>query len=78
MHKFLWNLPTKIVYDPGELDRLGDVCKEYGRKAFPTTYRQKAASAWILDESIASMGKAGIKMLRFAGQIYNPGRLWIG
>lgn len=48
------------------------MCKEYGRKAFLTTYRPKAARAWILEKSIASLEKAGIKIVLYDRIGANP------
>ena len=63
MHNFEWNLPTKIVYGKGELSRLGELCNEYGRKAFLATYRRSEKRAWILDTALSSLKAAGIEVV---------------
>jgi len=45
MHYFEWNLPTNIVYGPGELSRLGEISKDFGRKAFLATCRRNEKRA---------------------------------
>jgi len=55
MHKFEWNLPTKIVYGLGELSRLGELSKEFGKKVFLVTYRPNQKRAWILDKAVSSL-----------------------
>ena len=62
MHNFEWNLPTNIVYGPGELARLGNIGQEFGRKAFLATYRPNEKRAWILDKAVSSLEEAGIEV----------------
>jgi alcohol dehydrogenase class IV len=72
MHNFEWNLPTNIVYGPGELSRLGEISKDLGRKAFLATYRRNEKRAWILDKALSSLEKAGIEVTIFDRIEPNP------
>lgn len=72
MHNFEWNLPTKIVYGQGELSRLGELCNEYGRKAFQATYRRSEKRAWILDKALSSLKAVGIEVTIFDRIEPNP------
>ena len=62
MHKFEWNLPTKIVYGLGELSRLGELSKEFGKKVFLVTYRPSQKRTWILDKAVSSLKNEGIEV----------------
>lgn len=73
MHKFEWNLPTNIVYGPGELARLGNISKESGSKAFLATYRPNEKRAWILEKAVSSLEEAGITVKIFDRIEPNPG-----
>lgn len=72
MYNFEWNLPTKIVYGPGELARLGELTEPFGKKAFIATYRRKAHRAWILDKAISSLEQAGIEVVVYDRIEPNP------
>lgn len=72
MHNFEWSLPTRIVYGKGELARLGELCRGYGRKAFLATYRKSAKRAWILETALSSLEKAGIPVTIFDRIEPNP------
>ena len=72
MHKFEWNLPTNIVYGPGELAQLGNISKEFGRKAFLATYRPNEKRAWILEKAVSSLEEAGIEVTIFDRIEPNP------
>ena len=72
MHNFEWNLPTKIVYGQGELSQLGELCNEYGRKAFLATYRRNEKRAWILDKALSSLKTVGIEVTIFDRIEPNP------
>jgi alcohol dehydrogenase YqhD (iron-dependent ADH family) len=72
MHNFEWSLPTNIVYGPGELSRLGEISKDFGRKAFLATYRRNEKRAWILEKALSSLEEAGIKVTIFDRIEPNP------
>ncbi len=72
MHKFEWNLPTKIVYGPGELSRLGELSKEFGKKVFLVTYRPSQKRAWILDKAVSSLKNEGIEVTIYNRIEANP------
>ena len=72
MHKFEWNLPTKIVYGLGELSRLGELSKEFGKKIFLVTYRPSQKRAWILDKAVSSLKNEGIEVTIYNRIEANP------
>jgi len=65
MHNCEWNLPTRIVYGSGQLARLGELTKTYGKRAFLTSYPKKEKRAWILDKAISSLEKEGIEVVLY-------------
>jgi alcohol dehydrogenase YqhD (iron-dependent ADH family) len=60
VHNFEWNLPTNIIYGPGQLKRLGELTKAFGKKVFLVTYRPKESRAWILDKAVSSLEQEGL------------------
>ena len=72
MHNFEWNLPTNIVYGPGELSRLGKLSDGFGRRAFLATYRPNEKRAWILEKAVSSLEEAGIEVTLFDRIEPNP------
>lgn len=72
MQNFEWNLPTKIVYGPGEISRLGELTKSFGRKVFLATYRPKAKRAWILEKAVSSIEKEGLEVVIYDRIEPNP------
>lgn len=72
IHNFEWNLPTKIVYGPGELSQLGELSIEFGRKAFLATYRPDENFAGILEKTLSSLKEAGIEVTIFDRVKLNP------
>lgn len=72
MHNFEWSLPTKIVYGKGELSRIGELCREHGRKVFLATYRRSEKRAWILDSVLSSLKAFGMDVTIFDRIEPNP------
>ena len=72
MHNFEWNLPTKLVYGQGELSRLGEISKDFGRKAFLATYRPDENFAGIFEKALSSLKEAGIEVTIFDRVEPNP------
>lgn len=72
MNNFEWSLPTRIVYGPGELKRLGELTRPFGEKAFLVTYTKKEKRAWILEKAISSLEKEGIEVVSFDRVEPNP------
>jgi alcohol dehydrogenase YqhD (iron-dependent ADH family) len=72
MNNFEWSLPTRIVYGPGELKRLGELTKPFGKRAFLVTYPKKEKRAWILEKAISSLEKEKIEVVLFDRIEPNP------
>lgn len=72
MRNFEWNLSTKIVYGPGQLARLGELTKPYGKKAFLVTYLKKEKRALILEKAMSSLEKEGIEVVLYDRVEPNP------
>lgn len=72
MNSFEWSLPTRIVYGPGQLHRLGELTRPFGKKAFLVTYPKKEKRAWILEKALSSLEKEGIEVVLYDQVEPNP------
>jgi alcohol dehydrogenase YqhD (iron-dependent ADH family) len=72
MHAFEWSLPTKIIFGPGEIKRLGQETKAFGSKAFLVTFAPVPAAAFILERALASLKEAGVEVVVYDRVEPNP------
>lgn len=72
MHNFEWNLPTKIVYGPGQLSQLGAQVKPHGKKVFLVTYEDKTGLTEVVEKAITILKDEGLEVLEFDRVEPNP------
>jgi len=72
MHAFEWSLPTKMVFGPGEIRRLGQEARNFGGKAFLVTFQPVPAAAFILERALASLDEAGVEVVVYDAVEPNP------
>jgi alcohol dehydrogenase len=64
--------PTKLVFGPGTLSRLGEVTSEYGKKALIVTGSGSVKKSGVFDQAEASLKDSGISVVECAGIEPNP------
>ncbi|MBT3358604.1 MAG: iron-containing alcohol dehydrogenase [Rhodospirillales bacterium] len=72
MKPFEWSLPTKMVYGAGEIKRLGEEAKAFGKKAFFVTFEPVEAAAFIRESALASLAEAGVETVIYDKIEPNP------
>ncbi|MGA2464175.1 MAG: iron-containing alcohol dehydrogenase [Thermodesulfobacteriota bacterium] len=72
MNNFEWSLPTRIVYGPGQLSRLGELVKPYGKKVLFVTYQDKTGLTEIIEKAITFLKKEGLEVSVFDRIEPNP------
>jgi alcohol dehydrogenase YqhD (iron-dependent ADH family) len=69
---FNWNFPTEIAYGNGRINEVGEIAKNYGKKAMIATYERGGFLDPIIDKVEASLKSAGIEFVTFTGIEPNP------
>jgi alcohol dehydrogenase YqhD (iron-dependent ADH family) len=69
---FNWNFPTEIAYGNGRINEVGEIAKNYGKKAMIATYERGGFLDPIIDKVEASLKAAGIEFVTFTGIEPNP------
>lgn len=72
MQNFEWNLPTKIMYGPGEISKLGSVAKQFGKKAMLVTYADQPALEPIVTKARTLLEQEGLEVVEYAEIEPNP------
>ena len=72
MHNFEWSLPTRIVYGPGQLSRVGELVKPYGRKVLLVTYQDKTGLTEVIKKAIGFLQQEGLEVSVFDRIEPNP------
>jgi alcohol dehydrogenase YqhD (iron-dependent ADH family) len=72
MHNFEWSLPTRIVYGPGEVARLGELTAQFGKKVFLVTYQGEEKLAGVLKAAVASLENQGLEVVIYDRIEPNP------
>lgn len=72
MKAFETYFPTKLVFGAGEIRRLGEFAKQYGKKAMIVTTGPDMKNFGILDCAIAALEDAGVAWEIFDGIEPNP------
>lgn len=72
MLNFSLHTPTRIVFGQGEVDRAGDVIKEFGKKVLIVTGRSSTKKTGVLDRVVRSLQKAGVASVVFDRVEPNP------
>lgn len=69
---FEFQNPTRILFGAGNLSRLGDVVREYGKKALLVTGGGSVKRSGVLAKAVASLTAAGIEIAECDGIEPNP------
>lgn len=64
--------PTKVLFGKGNLEKLGEVVKEYGHKALLVTGGGSVKRNGTFDKAIASLKKANVEIVECDGIEPNP------
>jgi alcohol dehydrogenase YqhD (iron-dependent ADH family) len=72
MNNFEWNFPTKLTYGAGRVKEVGEIAKEYGKKAMIATYAKGSPLDPVIETIEASLKDAGIEVVVFTGIEPNP------
>ncbi len=72
MNNFEWNFPTKLTYGAGRVKEVGEIAKEYGKKAMIATYAKGSPLDPVIETVEASLKDAGIEVVVFTGIEPNP------
>lgn len=64
--------PTKVLFGKGNLEKLGEVVKEYGHKALLVTGGGSVKRNGTFDKAVTSLKKAGIDFIECDGIAPNP------
>ncbi len=73
MNNFEFSVPTKIVFGKGEVKRIGEEAKNFGKKAMLVTYDEKFVKELGLYDLVAdSCKQAGVELIGFFGVKGNP------
>lgn len=73
MNSFVFQMPTKIVFGAGEVDKTGLEAKQFGGKAMLISYDEAfVKKIGFYDKVAASCKKAGVKLIEFFGVKSNP------
>jgi len=70
--KFGFNLPTKLMFGPGQIERIGKLAKDYGRKAIIVTGRTSARKSGLLARVEGLLSEAGVEFVVFDKIEPNP------
>ena len=72
MHNFEWNLPTNIIYGPGEFSRLGKITKTFGSRVFLVTYQPQPALNWMVEKAVSLLEQEGLEVTVYSQIEPNP------
>jgi len=72
MHNFEFTLPTKIIFGPGEIAKLGNELKKIGKKPLIVTGKSSMRRTGILDRVLDILNQAKIKPALFEKIEPNP------
>ncbi|MBZ4683341.1 MAG: alcohol dehydrogenase [Fusobacteriaceae bacterium] len=72
MQNFNWNFPTQLVYGKGRLNEVGEIAKNYGKKAMVATYARGGFLDPIIERVEKYLTEAGIEYILFTGIEPNP------
>jgi alcohol dehydrogenase YqhD (iron-dependent ADH family) len=68
----MWNFPTKLNYGAGNLEKVGELTKAMGKRAFVCSYAQPGKGVWVVEEALKSLDKAGVDYVLYDSIEPNP------
>jgi alcohol dehydrogenase YqhD (iron-dependent ADH family) len=69
---FEFHNPTHLIFGAGELSRLGEVVRKYGKKALLVTGGGSVRRSGVFDRAVASLEAAGVSVAQCTGVEPNP------
>jgi alcohol dehydrogenase YqhD (iron-dependent ADH family) len=72
MKNFDLHMPTRIIFGPGQLSRLGKEAAKIGRRAVVVTGRHSAKESGVLDRTLGLLKEAGVSAVVFDRVEPNP------
>lgn len=72
MNKFEFYNPVKLVYGSGEVEKIGDYVKDYGKKALIVTYTEIGFYGNLFHRIHKSLAKNNIEYVDYLGATANP------
>ncbi|MBP1934134.1 iron-containing alcohol dehydrogenase [Ammoniphilus resinae] len=72
MLNFTLNIPTKIIFGKGEVNRTGEIVKEYAKKVLVVTGRSSTKKTGSLNKVTTSLQEAGVDFIVFDQVEPNP------
>ena len=72
MYKFNYSIPTKIIFGPDRLDRLGKELSKLGKKVLIVYGGGSVKRNGIFDKAAASIKEAGLEYFELGGVEPNP------
>ena len=72
MREFSFHFPTQIVFGRGELERLGELTKPFGRRAMVVTGSQSMRQSGFLVRATNSLKASGVDVAFYEGVPPNP------
>jgi alcohol dehydrogenase YqhD (iron-dependent ADH family) len=72
MMNFEWNLPTKLNYGIGNLEKVGELTKSVGKKAFVVSYAEPGKGVWVVEKALKSLKDAGVPYFLYDAIEQNP------
>jgi alcohol dehydrogenase YqhD (iron-dependent ADH family) len=70
--KFEFQNPTKIIFGAGNLARLGEVARSYGKRALLVTGGGSVKRSGVFDRAVSSLKDAGVSVVECPGIEPNP------
>lgn len=70
--KFEFQNPTRLIFGAGNLSRLGEVARSYGKRALLVTGGGSVKQNGVFDRAAASLKDAGVSMVECSGIEPNP------
>ena len=72
MDRFVFHLPTKIIFGKGTFEKVGEEAKLTGKKAMIVTGRHFAKSSGLLDKAEEMLKQNGVEFIEFCEVEPNP------
>ena len=73
MYPFEYHIPTKVIFGEGEVNRVGEVASEFGKKVMLVSYDESfIKSVGLLDKVLSPLKDADVEVLPFYGAKPNP------
>ncbi len=69
---FEFHNPTRLVFAPGSLSRLGELARQHGKRALLVTGGGSVKRSGSFDRAVKSLGEAGLAVFECAGVEPNP------